>query len=75
MNLPSNPQLVSAERYMASVILQKGIKAAVIGNVLKLAWARLSSVTISDLTDRIVLPEFENEEDRKQIFELSPWSI
>lgn len=60
---------------MASVISQKGVKAAAIGNVLKMAWTRFGSVRIADITDRIIMLEFENDEDRRQIFELSPWFI
>lgn len=56
---------------MATVIAKKGIKAAAIHSVLKLAWARLGSVEISDVSDKIIRLVFENEGDREHIFEMS----
>lgn len=50
-------------------------KASTIHNVMKLAWARYESVTISDLSNKVVMFEFENGEDREQILDLSPWSV
>lgn len=60
---------------MGTIISQKPIKIGAIQNVLKLAWERYGSVTISDVMDIVVMFEFENENDRKQIFDMSAWSV
>lgn len=51
------------------------VKAIDTHNVLKLPWARYESVTISDVLDKVVMFRFESEDNRKKIFDMSPWSI
>lgn len=70
-----NPRLVDSERYVRIIVSQKPIKAAPIHNVLKVAWARYGSVKLSKVEDRTMLFEFENDEDRKQILDKSPWDV
>lgn len=60
---------------MSMIISQKPIKATTIHNVLKQAWAKYGSVTISDVSYKVVMFEFENDDDQKQIFDMSPWSV
>lgn len=75
LDLTSNPRLASNERYVGRIISQKHIKMVVIQNVLKLAWTRYGKFKIFELEHKIMMFEFEYEEDKDQIFDMSPWSI
>lgn len=59
---------------MGMIISQKPVKLTTIHNVLKLVWARYESITISDVSYKVMF-EFENEDDRKLILDMSPWSV
>lgn len=56
---------------MGMVISQKLVKYAAIHNVLKEVWARFGSVSISYISDKEFLFEFEDEKDREQIIDIS----
>lgn len=56
---------------MGMVISQKSVKYAAIHNVLKEVWARFGSVSISYISDKEFLFEFEDEKDREQIIDIS----
>lgn len=60
---------------MGTIISQKVVKSTAIHNVQKMAWARYETVTISDVSDKVVLFEFKNEEDHKQIVNMSSWYV
>lgn len=57
------------------IISHKGIKNTVIYNILKAAWASYGPVKMSELNESTMKFEFESNRDRKQILDLSPWSI
>lgn len=75
LDLTSKPRLVNNERYVGTILSHKNVKLVAIQNVLKLVWARYEKFRISELEDKIMLFEFENQGDKDQIFDLSPWSI
>lgn len=60
---------------MGMIISEKPVKSTTIHNVLKLAWARYESITISYVSYKFVMFEFENEDDRKLILGMSSWSV
>lgn len=60
---------------MGTIISKKVVKSTTIHNILKMEWVRYGSVTIFVVSENIVMFEFEDEEDQKHIFDLSPWFV
>lgn len=57
---------------MGRIRSQKEIKMAAIHHVLKLAWARYEKFIIFEMEDKILLFEFEHDEDKNHILDMSP---
>lgn len=57
---------------MVSIIVQKQVKTATMDNVLQRAWEGFGGIKITEVVDRVMLINFENEETLKQIFDMSP---
>lgn len=60
---------------MSKVITQKTFKMNTIHIVLAQAWARYDTVNISETAPGILIFDFEREEDRCKILDISPWAI
>lgn len=54
---------------------KKTIKMNVIHSVLDQAWARYNTVKKSETVHGILIFDFERDEDRHKIVDMSPWAI
>lgn len=72
MDLSSNPDREDRDRFVGKIISQKPIKMNVINSVLYQAWARYNAVRISETALGILLFDFEKEDDRDRIIDMSP---
>lgn len=62
-------------RVLGMLISDKHIKNNVVQNVLKEAWRRFRPVRVSEVTETMLMFNFESVKDRDQVLEPSPWSV
>lgn len=65
----------SGARVLDMLMSDRHYKNNVVSNVLREAWGRFGPVHFTEVTDSMLMFEFESPRDREQIVDLSPWSI
>lgn len=70
-----NPTNKEGVRYVGKLISQKPITLSVINSVLDQAWSRFSATRINEIAPGIVEFEFDRDEDRTTIIDMSSWAI
>lgn len=76
--VPTAPQGASREsgaRVLGKLVSEKHFKNSIVRSVLKEAWGRFGPVRITEVTETMMMFDFESVRDRDQILELSPWSV
>lgn len=72
LDLESNPISIRNDRYVGTIIAQKHVKTVAIINVLQKAWDGFGAVRITEVMDKVVMFQFEDEVIKNQIFHMSP---
>lgn len=74
-SVTSEPSRGSGARVLGMLMSDKHYKNNVVQNVLKEAWGRFDPVRFSEVTESMLMFEFESHKDRDHVVDLSPWSI
>lgn len=75
VHIPENIEITSKYMCIRKVISDKQIKTNAVHNILQQSWGRYAGVRVQEITEDVILFEFENEDDQKDAMDLCPWAI
>lgn len=75
LQLDVNSPEVAHDRYVGKLYTQKTIKNVAAHNVMSISWENYNNVRITDLSENLMLSEFEKKDDVAAIMDLSPWAV